>query len=224
MWATTAVRGAYVVRPRLVSLKIDHVHEGSVLENAYATRIKGSLAAELSEKWGVTVRSAHWLSGVEPDKVYGSMVIRLSNSDEAEDLLVAEASRKGTLAAWQITRLKGLRPQTARQLFLAKVVPVIDYASVVWAPAISEKTRKILDGPQKIAAKAIVGAFKTVSLQIAESEASISPVAKRHRYRLARFWIDRHTLPDNHTLKKLKCRITKRFCSPLAQAVTGLNL
>ena len=48
---------------------------------------------------------------------------------------IARATSKGLKAAIALKRLKGLSPATARQLFTATVVPVVDYASNVWRHA-----------------------------------------------------------------------------------------
>lgn len=78
----------------------------------------------------------------------------------------------------------------------------------------------------RIGAQAILGTFKSVALPIAEAEASLESVRLRHQVQLARFWINLHTLPKDHPLWKVQKRIkiTRRFCSPMARGVAGLNL
>lgn len=89
---------------------------------------------------------------------------------------IAQASKKGVNAALALKRLKNLRPKTARRLFQAKVVPVIDYASVIWSPGLSTGLIHQLNVPQKIAGQAIIGAFHTVASVIVESEAGLEPL------------------------------------------------
>ena len=50
---------------------------------------------------------------------------------------VARASQKDINSALALKRLKNLRSKTARRLFQAKVVPVIDYASLIESPGLS---------------------------------------------------------------------------------------
>ena len=97
-WAAMAAPQAVVLRPRLISVRIDHVHKSSVLEDPFSTKLKSDVTAELSEKWGVHTKSAQWLSGVKPDKMYGSMVIRVPNREEAESLFGKHLEIKGDVA------------------------------------------------------------------------------------------------------------------------------
>ncbi|KAF4232603.1 hypothetical protein CNMCM8980_004850 [Aspergillus fumigatiaffinis] len=85
----------------------------------------------------------------------------------------AMAAKKGI----QAKRLKGLTPKAARQL-TSTVTATVDYAASVWCTPTRDHlvpvwVTKTLRAAQKIAAQAIVGLFRTVSLLIAESEASI---------------------------------------------------
>jgi ribonuclease HI len=133
-------------------------------------------------------------------------------------LHAARAAKRGLQAALAMKRLKGLQPNSARQIFSATVAPVIDYASSIWLPVVKGKLIKILEPAQRIAAQAITGAFRTASLLVAEAEASIYPLQHRLYFHSLRFWIDLHTLPKSHPfwklLKSIDTRNT-RFKSPL---------
>lgn len=143
-------------------------------------------------------------------------------------LHAARAAKRGLQAAMAMKRLKGLRPNSARQIFSATVAPVIDYASSVWLPVVKEKFTKLLEPAQRIAAQAITGAFRTVALSVAVAEASIYPLQHRFHYHNLRFWVDIHTLPKSHPLWKLLRSIdtrNTRFKSPLQLlAMTFPNL
>jgi len=128
---------------------------------------------------------------------------------------IARVSAKGLEAALALKRLKMLSPQTARQLFVATVAPVMDYAASVWMHACGEKALSWLNRAQKTGALAITGAFRTVATAVAEAEASIPPVRERHALGAARLWINIHTLPETHPLVMKKIRATVRFVSPL---------
>ena len=51
-------------------------------------------------------------------------------------------AKRGLNAVLGLKRLKGLRPNAARQLYLAMVLPIIDYASPIWSPTATEKIQK----------------------------------------------------------------------------------
>lgn len=52
-------------------------------------------------------------------------------------------------AALALKRLRGLRPASMRQLFLATVAPTMDYAPPIWYLAVSDKTLITLERAQK---------------------------------------------------------------------------
>lgn len=121
-------------------------------------------------------------------------------------------------AALALKRLKGLRASRCRRLFQSTVAPVMDYASVVWAPKGTKSTLKCLQSPVRIAAQAITTALSSVSLEVAEAEADIQSTQTRHFEQQRRFWINGHTLEKTHPVYKSTSqakRSTKRFTSPL---------
>lgn len=128
---------------------------------------------------------------------------------------IARTAAKGLAAALALKRLKMLSPRTARQLFVATVAPVMDYAANVWMHACGEKALSWLNRAQKIGALAITGAFRTAATAVVEAEASIYPVRERHAQAAASLWINIHTLPGTHPLAMKKVRTTVRFVSPL---------
>lgn len=128
---------------------------------------------------------------------------------------IARTAKRGLEAARALKMLRGLRPETTRQLFTATVAPVVDYASAVWYPMLPESRLHLLQAAQRIAAQAVICSFKTVSSAIAEAEASILPIRQRLHKQVLKMWIDLHTLPSNHPLRKLRVELRKRFASPL---------
>src|SRR5437868_1280778 len=111
---------------------------------------------------------------------------------------MTRATEKGVSAALALGRLRGLQLRAARQLFVATVATRMDYASPVWFLHTPKQRWSALDQAQRIGAQAIVGAFHTVALPVAESEAAIDPVAIRLENQLVRYWVDLHTQPTNH--------------------------
>lgn len=89
---------------------------------------------------------------------------------------IGNAVKRGIAAVLALKRFRNLRPETARRLYSSTVTPVTDYASAIWAPNASTSVLKQLEKVQRIGCQAVVGAFKTVSLTVAESEASLIPV------------------------------------------------
>jgi hypothetical protein len=57
---------------------------------------------------------------------------------------VAAKAAKAFKAALALKRLKGLRPSSIRQLFLAIVAPVMDYASPIWSQMILDRCLRLL--------------------------------------------------------------------------------
>ncbi|EAQ84812.1 hypothetical protein CHGG_08826 [Chaetomium globosum CBS 148.51] len=92
---------------------------------------------------------------------------------------IARTAAKGLAAALALKRLKMLSPRTARQLFVATVAPVMDYAANVWMHACGEKALSWLNRAQKIGALAITGAFRAAATAVVEAEASIYPKIAR---------------------------------------------
>jgi hypothetical protein len=132
---------------------------------------------------------------------------------------MAEAATRGLTAAMCPRRLKMLSPRTARQLFTATVAPVMDYASVVWSHARGERELNWFNRAQKMGARAITGAFRTVSTAVSEAEASIRTVCERHAQAGTRLHINIKTLPKTHPLATLKVSTSRRYMSPLKKLV-----
>lgn len=138
----------------------------------------------------------------------------------------ARAVKRGVNAALALKRIKGMPPKTTRQLFQATVAPTLDYASPIWSTRLSASMTRMLNQAQRIGAQAIIGAFRTVSLERAEMEASISPIAQRFKEQQDKFWVKSHTLPEKHPFWKIHSLIDtgcKRFESPLQRIAAGME-
>ncbi|KAH7460569.1 hypothetical protein FOMA001_g19559 [Fusarium oxysporum f. sp. matthiolae] len=128
---------------------------------------------------------------------------------------MAEAATRGLTAAMCLRRLRMLSPRTARQLFTATVAPAMDYASVVWSHARNERALSWFNRAQKIGARAITGAFRTVATAVMEAEANIQTVCERHAQAGMRMYINIKTVPKTHPLAALKVSASRRYMSPL---------
>ncbi|KAM9873826.1 reverse transcriptase [Verticillium dahliae] len=139
---------------------------------------------------------------------------------------IARVPTKGLEATMKLKRLRGLTPATARQLFMATVAPVVDYASDIWRHRCKDRTAAAINRVQKIGAQAIIGAFITIATSVAEAEAHIASAPERFTRRAIKLWTDLHALPETNPLRKLTSRIKKfrRFHrSPFFQPATSLN-
>jgi hypothetical protein len=57
---------------------------------------------------------------------------------------LAKKAEKALKVALALKRLQGLNPSTMQQLYAATVTPVMDYVSLVWYLAVSNKTLSVL--------------------------------------------------------------------------------
>lgn len=58
---------------------------------------------------------------------------------------IAKAAKRGIKAALALKRLKNLKPEITRQLFVSTVAPVVDYASPIWVPGATLSSLRTLD-------------------------------------------------------------------------------
>lgn len=131
---------------------------------------------------------------------------------------VGIAVKRDMATVLALKRLKNLRPETARRLYNSTVTPVTDYTSVIWAPNTSQVVLKQMERVQCIGCQAVIGAFKSVSLTVAESEATLIPFKSRLLEHQLLTWIKWHAKPSHHRFWKIKraiCLTNKRYISPL---------
>jgi len=133
---------------------------------------------------------------------------------------LARASKRAVAAAQAVRRMKNMRPSTTRQLVSSMVFPVVDYASVVWSPGATDRTLAALKTVQRTSAQAVIHGFRTVSLEIAETEAALPTTKQRLRAAATRYWIRAQALPRSHPVSVLtRARPCVRFNSPLQKVV-----
>ncbi len=131
---------------------------------------------------------------------------------------IAQAVKRGIKAALALKRLKNLRPEIPRQLFVSTIAPVVDYASPIWAPGATISALRILDDVQRIGTQAGIGGSSTVARCVAESKAGVEPAILRHHNQQRAAWIKWHTKPESHRFWKIKTALSitnKRWVSPL---------
>ncbi|KAF4969198.1 hypothetical protein FSARC_3528 [Fusarium sarcochroum] len=150
-------------------------------------------------------------------KTSGKILGLVMDSELRYEEHIKEAATRGLRAAMCLWRLKMLMPRTARQLFVATVAPTMDYASNVWSHRRGVRETRWLNEAQKVGAQAITGAFKTVSMAVAEAEAGILPIGERQAQAGTRLYVNIQTLPKTHPLATLRVRETRRYLSPLTK-------
>lgn len=139
---------------------------------------------------------------------------------------IGNVAKKGVLATLALKRLRNLRPEMVKRLYISTVIPVTDYASVIWAPNASKSALSPLAQVQRMGAQAIVGAFRTVLLLVAESEAAIVSLERRFLVTQLTTWIKWHAKPSSHRFWKIKRTIdfsNKRWISPLQKMAEKFN-
>lgn len=57
---------------------------------------------------------------------------------------ISKAAKKVVLAILALKRLKNLRPKTVKRLYNSTMIPVTDYALVIWAPNASKSALSLL--------------------------------------------------------------------------------
>lgn len=129
----------------------------------------------------------------------------------------ARAAKRGEKAALALRRLRGLRPAAARQLFLATITPVTDYAAPVWVPCASTHVQSRIDRAMKIGAVAVTGMFRTAALPAAMVEAGLELPRDRLQEQIRKNWIRLQYKPQHHISWSLIHRLdhAERFQSPL---------
>jgi ribonuclease HI len=119
---------------------------------------------------------------------------------------VASRTKSATQCALQVQRFADLRPAQKRQLVVASVLPRIDYAAAAWFHPGKDKASgwkcSSLNGPLRIAARGIIGAFSTVSLDAVSVETNLMPTNLRLELRIYNSIAAIATLPTSHPIRQ----------------------
>lgn len=114
----------------------------------------------------------------ESVKTLGTTLDSRLTMDEHVSKVAARAIGK----CMALRRFAGVRRAQMRQLYTAAVVPTTDYAASVWyAPARlgTKKHIAVLERVQRLAARLILRAYKSVAMLVLQSEAKLQPVIER---------------------------------------------
>jgi hypothetical protein len=92
-----------------------------------------------------------------------------------------------------------------RQLYMAAVVPTTDYAASTWYAPGRKGIKKhigVLERVQRLAARLVLRAYKSVALLVLQSEAKLPTVSDRLHQRVARHLAKVCALPADHPLQR----------------------
>ncbi|TKA24535.1 hypothetical protein B0A49_13679, partial [Cryomyces minteri] len=120
------------------------------------------------------------------------------------DAHVERVTTSATKKCLALGRLRGIRPKQMRQLYRSVVIPTMDYAVSTWYATGRRGTARLvheLDKVQRLGAQAIVGAFRSVSLEVLQGEAALEPTEKRLSRKVARHTASVLALPEDHPLE-----------------------
>jgi hypothetical protein len=124
---------------------------------------------------------------------------------------IQQAIKRANKAVSAMSGLRHLRPFQTRQLYLACVVPVVDYAGTVWHDPLADKTHlRTLSTVQREALTRILSAFKTTATQTLETEAHIPSTRLRLKRRGQDVVAGLHTLPKDHPIHSTLERAHRR--------------
>jgi ribonuclease HI len=110
-------------------------------------------------------------------------------------------------AFYRLNRLsnitKGLTPFALRQLYIACVISVSDYGSILWWNKPNKTQVKPLQAIQNLAIRKILGVFKTAPILPMELESGLLPPIVRLNYNRRRYAFRILKLSNNHPIKTL---------------------
>jgi hypothetical protein len=139
------------------------------------------------------------------------------------DVHIAKVTAKATKQCLAIRRLRGIRPRQMRQLYNAVVTPTTDYAASVWYAPQRRGTGmllKQLEKVQRLGARNILSAFRTVSLRVLEAETNLPSVNARLDRKVAAHLPTLLAVPDSNPIAQcMKTMPTYRttYKSPMQQ-------
>jgi hypothetical protein len=127
---------------------------------------------------------------------------------------IAKVTAKVTKQCLAIRQLRGIRPRQMRQLYNAVVTPTTDYAASVWYAPQWRGTRvllKQLEKLQRLGARNILLAFRTVSLRVLEAETNLPLVDTRLDKKVAAHLPILLAVPDSNPIMQcMKTMLTYR--------------
>jgi ribonuclease HI len=133
---------------------------------------------------------------------------------------ISRVTTKGIRACLSLQAIKGVRPKQMRQLFQSCVLPIVDYAASAWFSPGQKGTIRLyhaLERVQRLGARSILRAWKTVALPILKAEANIESTKTRLTRKVTTHAVKLLTLPINNPVRKavVYAQGVRRYASPL---------
>lgn len=138
----------------------------------------------------------------------------------------ARVVQRGTQACLSLQALKGMRPAQLRQLYRACVVLFVDHAASAWydpgEPGVVRLTNA-LNKVQRLGARMILQAWKSVALPILEAEACLEPIVERLLRKVSKHTVKVLALPiENPTRQAIPHPMNvARLLSPLSATIAA---
>jgi hypothetical protein len=118
---------------------------------------------------------------------------------------VSKAVSKAIGKCMALRKIRGVRPAQMRQMYIAAVVPTTDYAASTWyAPSRIGVKRHVvaLERVQRLAARLILRAYKSVAMLVLQSEAKLQSVSDRLHERVSNHITKLCSLAPDHPLQR----------------------
>jgi hypothetical protein len=133
---------------------------------------------------------------------------------------ITKVANKAMYACISLQSIKGLRPNQMRQIYSSCVTPIMDYAASTWYSTDRTGQTKLLrplEKVQRLGARCILRAWKSVSLPVLEAEAYLEATRTRLDIKVANHAAKIFTLEPTHPIRKaMKTRKgQQRLKSPL---------
>jgi hypothetical protein len=118
---------------------------------------------------------------------------------------VSKAVAKAIGKCMALRKIRGVRSAQMRQMYIAAVVPKTDYAASTWyAPSRIGVKRHVvaLERVQRLRARLILRAFKSVAMLVLQSEARLQSVSERLQERVSDHMTKLCSLASDHPLQR----------------------
>lgn len=154
-----------------------------------------------ARKWKLTLPNGHIVTPKSTVRWLGVWFDQKLNFNQHVNTRVAQAKKAFGRMARLTNTEKGLSHIAMRQLYLACVISIADYASPVWWKDQKQFSDR-LQGLQNIALRKILGCFKTSPIRPMEIEACLCPPEVRLNHSRRKYALRVLTLSPFHPIKK----------------------
>jgi hypothetical protein len=118
---------------------------------------------------------------------------------------VSKAVAKAIGKCMALRKIRSLRPAQMRQMYMAAVVPTTDYAASTWyVPSRIGVKRHVvtLERVQRLAARLILRAYRSMAMLVLQSEAKLQSVSERLHERVSNHTTKLCSVAPDHPLQR----------------------